>query len=60
MSKCPFWSTDSSNEECYDDCPMKRELGKLEDCVFQEFLEVDDLDFEDEGNLRSQIPLLNI
>lgn len=60
MGKCPFWSDENSYEECYEECPMKQDLNSSEECVFEEFLEIEDLDINDEIEEKIKIPLLSI
>lgn len=39
MSRCPFWSTERENIECYSECPIKNESfrgNEDEHCIFHE------------------------
>ncbi|MGL5414353.1 MAG: hypothetical protein ACRDAU_01700 [Clostridium sp.] len=39
MSKCPFWSSNMVERECFCECIMSKEHNNGEECVFLEYLD---------------------
>lgn len=66
MSKCPFWSTDSKKEDCYELCPMNNFFEIKDNCPFKEYLShskisykgIDDYDFVKDENKEIKLDFM--
>ncbi|MGL4850826.1 MAG: hypothetical protein ACRC28_18225 [Clostridium sp.] len=39
MKKCPFWSHDEMDKECFNECIMNKGFNNDEECIFLEYLD---------------------